>query len=136
MIWGGFSANGRCGLSFLPKGKLSSNIERKVVDCRFCQRDQAIFKYWKKSCQTSWRSKIALTFSKMVLHVTELRQCPPGLLRKDSRYLVHGLVILKHMCTKEICDSYCAKLVESMTRKVETVLQSKGRHTKYWLISF
>ena len=39
---------------------------------------------------------------------------------------------IKEIWTKEISAEYCKKLIDSMPQRIEAVLISRRRHTKYW----
>lgn len=148
MVWGCFSAEGRGGLYFVPKGE-SMNSQRylnvlndklplwmDILSCNTFQQDSA--PCHKSKSVTSW-------FRTNQIEVLDWPSYSPDLnpienlwaiiKEKVSKVQIKSLShlgeVIKNVWCSEIDAQLCKNLVFSMPTRIQKVLKNKGHATKY-----
>lgn len=148
MVWGSFSAAGRGGLFFLPKGKMMNGEQYKIVleehlinfmhinGCTVFQHDSA-------PCHTARVVKAWLTDNNISMldwpgNSPDLNPIEnlwvllkKGVCQKNSANLKElKQNIMRVWCT-EVTSHLCETLADSMPRRIAEVIKNKGYPTKY-----
>lgn len=149
MVWGAISANGRCGLSFLPpktimNGQKYLEILKEKLPAFMEIKNTTIFQQDGAPCHTCKSVKSWLETEDFELlqpwpgnspDLNPIENCWTTLKMKVSEKLptsfAHLCEAIKEVWVKEISVDYCRKLVHSMPDRIDEVLKNKGLPTKY-----
>jgi transposase len=148
MIWGCFAGAGRGSLVFIPVGEtvnaekylqiLQGRLQRSMtlLNCNIYQQDSApchtakIVKNWMKSQRINvleWPGNspdLNPIENLWFIMKRKVRGHAPKSMA-DLQYWI------KRVWVQEVSPEYCSKLVSSMPRRIQAVLQSRGKMTKY-----
>jgi hypothetical protein len=148
MVWGSFAAAGRGSLVFVPVGKmvnaefyvemLKERLQRTLtlLNCTTFQQDSA-------PCHTA--KSVSKWMNSQRINVLEWPGNSPDLnpienlwfmmKRKVRNHAPKSMTDLQYWIKRvwvlEVTKEMCAKLVSSMPRRIQAVLDCKGKMTKY-----
>lgn len=149
MIWGAISANGRCGLWFMPEGTTINGpvylgiLQEKLLnfmnitqcdtfqqDGAPCHQTKAVKKWLEES-----HIKLLGPWPGNSPDLNPIENCWMLVKKKVSEMNPTSISSLKEaiktVWVKEISNEYCEKLIYSMPDRIQSVLKNKGKHTKY-----
>ncbi|ELU01636.1 hypothetical protein CAPTEDRAFT_202396 [Capitella teleta] len=123
MIWGGITSKGTAGLHFLPpkvtmNGERYKNMLRDGLKKQMKEKKCSIFMQDGNSPDLN---PIENLWSYMKDKVAEKRPSNAQDLRS----------VIEKIWRDNITPDYCDALIRSMPRRIQSVLSSKGGHTKY-----
>ena len=130
MIWGAMSKSGTAGLYFLPQGTTMNGTKyvellREKLKLHMYIHQCSIFMHDGAPCH---RSKVVQNFLAKVKVSTLVKK---KVADKQPSSIESLKEAIKEVWTKEISAEYCSNLILSMPRRIQAVMKSKGRHTKY-----
>lgn len=150
MIWGAISANGRCGIHFVPRGSTVKArdylkiIQEKVPpfmevrNTSILQQDGApchnakVVKEWIAS-QRNWNLLEGWPGNSPDLNPIE--NCWVKVKKCVNKYCCSSygelIDVVKRVWTQEISAEYCRKLIESMPTRLSQCIKNKGSFSKY-----
>lgn len=149
MVWGSFSASGRGGLFFLPKGQTMTSavyvdmLNTKHQAGRLMGRNTTIFQQDSAPCHTAKRSM--QWFRDNNIQVLDWPGNSPDLnpienlwVNMKRRVNTGNIDSMDHLHQRikeawclEVTPEECNNLVESMPRRIAAVLKNKGYPSKY-----
>ena len=152
MVWGSFSAAGRSGLFFLPKGeKMNAQRYKQVLEDHLVNfmaiRGCTTFQHNSAPCHTAGVIKKWLADND--IQVLDWPGSSPDLnpiehlwtivkkkvCGKNSSSLEDLKKDIRHVWCTEVTPELCKSLADSMPRRIAKVIANKGYPTKYWFLS-